>query len=358
MLVSGVPPIRASKLKYYADRNFLARRLPAPELAAGALCRCAAAARRRLVGPDARAPHARLDKAWSELVAVEPARTTRARPRTREIARRRSEPRTERPAERPAAVRRRAGRSRAPDDDDDPRCGRTTIDKVHPVARAEALDDRRSATPSICRVPLRRTVRPGRQAAQRRQVGAGRGGARREPRAASSIRRHRGRRCCAGSTSCTRRWRDIGARRGHRHRDAVAVRALLPDHHAAAAAERAGAGARCSAGSASRCSSPRSAAASPPITGSSPRCWRRIAAHKPDLFATRPTMRRSKPPARPAPTAAQANGRAARPREERPWLISSPSPPPRRRRDAAGRCCAPPSGRPSPRRSPIRPSSR
>ena len=35
VLVSGVPPIRASKLKYYADRNFLARRLPAPKLGDG-----------------------------------------------------------------------------------------------------------------------------------------------------------------------------------------------------------------------------------------------------------------------------------------------------------------------------------
>jgi type IV secretion system protein VirD4 len=31
VLVSGISPIRARKLKYYADRNFLARRLPAPQ---------------------------------------------------------------------------------------------------------------------------------------------------------------------------------------------------------------------------------------------------------------------------------------------------------------------------------------
>jgi type IV secretion system protein VirD4 len=35
VLVSGVAPIRAQKLQYYADRNFLARRLPAPTLAPG-----------------------------------------------------------------------------------------------------------------------------------------------------------------------------------------------------------------------------------------------------------------------------------------------------------------------------------
>ena len=34
VLVSGVPPIRARKLKYFTDRNFLLRRLPAPSLTA------------------------------------------------------------------------------------------------------------------------------------------------------------------------------------------------------------------------------------------------------------------------------------------------------------------------------------
>jgi len=32
VLVSGLPPIRANKLKYYTDHNFLARRLPSPVL--------------------------------------------------------------------------------------------------------------------------------------------------------------------------------------------------------------------------------------------------------------------------------------------------------------------------------------
>ena len=35
MLVSGLAPIRADKLRHYEDRNFMARLLPAPELADG-----------------------------------------------------------------------------------------------------------------------------------------------------------------------------------------------------------------------------------------------------------------------------------------------------------------------------------
>ena len=54
VLVSGSPPIRARKLKYYADRNFLARRLAAPALAAGRYADVPPRAARRLVGPDAR----------------------------------------------------------------------------------------------------------------------------------------------------------------------------------------------------------------------------------------------------------------------------------------------------------------
>jgi type IV secretion system protein VirD4 len=65
VLVSSVPPIRASKLKYYADRNFRERRLPAPRLGfAGALP----------PRPDdwlgqTRGVHERLEKVWSELVS-------------------------------------------------------------------------------------------------------------------------------------------------------------------------------------------------------------------------------------------------------------------------------------------------
>jgi type IV secretion system protein VirD4 len=65
VLVSSVPPIRASKLKYYADRNFRERRLPAPGLGfAGALP----------PRPDdwlgqTRRVHEHLEKAWSEMVS-------------------------------------------------------------------------------------------------------------------------------------------------------------------------------------------------------------------------------------------------------------------------------------------------
>jgi type IV secretion system protein VirD4 len=65
VLVSSVPPIRASKLKYYADRNFRERRLPAPRLGfAGALPP-------RLddwLG-QTRGVHEHLEKVWSELVS-------------------------------------------------------------------------------------------------------------------------------------------------------------------------------------------------------------------------------------------------------------------------------------------------
>jgi type IV secretion system protein VirD4 len=63
-----VPPIRARKLKYYTDRNFLARCLPAPARGDGR----AIAARQRH-GDDwaghTRAPHPRLERAWSELIS-------------------------------------------------------------------------------------------------------------------------------------------------------------------------------------------------------------------------------------------------------------------------------------------------
>ena len=73
VLVSGVPPIRARKLKYYTDRNFLARCLPAPARGNGR-----AIAARRWHGDDwaghTRAPHLRLERAWSELVSSSPGR--------------------------------------------------------------------------------------------------------------------------------------------------------------------------------------------------------------------------------------------------------------------------------------------
>jgi type IV secretion system protein VirD4 len=87
VLVSGAPPIRARKLQYYADRNFLERRVAAPVLAEG----------RHADGPTAhnddwtgrtRTTDARLEKAWFDLVGPTPDQTPP--PRTREIAPRRT----------------------------------------------------------------------------------------------------------------------------------------------------------------------------------------------------------------------------------------------------------------------------
>ncbi|MEZ0303764.1 MAG: IncP-type conjugal transfer protein TraG [Hyphomicrobiaceae bacterium] len=94
VMVSGMPPIRAGKLRYYADRNFLARRLPAPKPAAngypdtpvtrpddwsGQIC-----------GTDLR-----LEKVWSELVPSNGASEESA-PRARDIPRRKKD-KAERP---------------------------------------------------------------------------------------------------------------------------------------------------------------------------------------------------------------------------------------------------------------------
>jgi type IV secretion system protein VirD4 len=68
VLVSGVPPIRARKLKYYTDRNFLERCLPVPARGNGR----AIAARQRHADDwtgHTRAPHPRLERAWSELIS-------------------------------------------------------------------------------------------------------------------------------------------------------------------------------------------------------------------------------------------------------------------------------------------------
>jgi type IV secretion system protein VirD4 len=68
VLVSGLPPIRASKLRYYADRNFLLRRRAPPRLAP---------AHTDVPHPRAhdwseyiRGTHPNLEKAWSELVSA------------------------------------------------------------------------------------------------------------------------------------------------------------------------------------------------------------------------------------------------------------------------------------------------
>jgi type IV secretion system protein VirD4 len=87
VLVSGAPPIRAGKLRYYADRNFLARRLPAPCLATDRH-RDAPPARPDDWSGQTRGTHAGLDKPWSEMVAPASG-DEQVRARTREIPRRR-----------------------------------------------------------------------------------------------------------------------------------------------------------------------------------------------------------------------------------------------------------------------------
>jgi type IV secretion system protein VirD4 len=79
VLVSGTPPIRARKLRYYADRNFLGRLLPAPRL--GRL-RSAAAPASRMDdwSGQTRATHAKLERAWSDLVSASTGRTPEQAP--------------------------------------------------------------------------------------------------------------------------------------------------------------------------------------------------------------------------------------------------------------------------------------
>ena len=69
VMVSGTPPIRARKLRYFADRNFIARQLPPPQLVTDRFAD---------VPPprsddwqrQTRSTHPDLDKVWSELVGT------------------------------------------------------------------------------------------------------------------------------------------------------------------------------------------------------------------------------------------------------------------------------------------------
>jgi type IV secretion system protein VirD4 len=79
VLVSGTPPIRARKLRYYADRNFLARLLPARQ-----------PVQLRSVGApvsrtddwtgQTRATHAKLERAWSDLITTSTGRAPEQAP--------------------------------------------------------------------------------------------------------------------------------------------------------------------------------------------------------------------------------------------------------------------------------------
>jgi type IV secretion system protein VirD4 len=73
VLVSGQPPIRAAKLRYYSDRNFLLRRRAPPSSTAG---HHADVQRPRANDWSGliRGTHPNLETAWSELVAAESGR--------------------------------------------------------------------------------------------------------------------------------------------------------------------------------------------------------------------------------------------------------------------------------------------
>jgi type IV secretion system protein VirD4 len=81
VLVSGVAPIRAQKLQYFADRNFLARRLPPPTLASGSYAD-APPVRAHDWPSETRTTHPKLDTSWSEMVTSEEDSS-----RTRQISR-------------------------------------------------------------------------------------------------------------------------------------------------------------------------------------------------------------------------------------------------------------------------------
>jgi len=94
VLVSGVPPIRARKLRYYTDRNFLERRLPAPKRDEQDPIAVPSVHSDDWSG-QTRSTDSRLDKPWSEFLT---SHTTEddIRVRQREPSRRKKD-RTERP---------------------------------------------------------------------------------------------------------------------------------------------------------------------------------------------------------------------------------------------------------------------
>jgi type IV secretion system protein VirD4 len=67
--ISGVPPIRARKLRYYADGNFLQRRLPAPRVGTAGFAAALPPRANDWLGQK-RSVHERLEKAWSEMVSA------------------------------------------------------------------------------------------------------------------------------------------------------------------------------------------------------------------------------------------------------------------------------------------------
>ena len=185
VLVSGAPPIRARKLQYFADRNFLDRRLAAPALAEGRFADAPPARRDDWSGGtrDARCRGSRRPGRtwWRRERTTRPA--AHARDRTRAQGRsptgtatcpcspsgRRSPRSISRPTTPPLADERQRGA----------------------VSRRRARVDGQEALHALSVAAAGAQVRPGGQAAPRRQVGAGRGGAEGQPRAAAACR-HRG----------------------------------------------------------------------------------------------------------------------------------------------------------------------
>ncbi len=119
LLVSGVAPIRAQKLQYFADRNFIARRLPPPTLASGGYADTPPI-RAHDWPSEPRTTHPKLDTSWSEMVTGD-----EDPPRTRQIARTKTKPSrlhdlplfADRPIEAEAAPQAEFGRSLGDDDD-------------------------------------------------------------------------------------------------------------------------------------------------------------------------------------------------------------------------------------------------
>jgi type IV secretion system protein VirD4 len=119
LLVSGVAPIRTQKLQYYADRNFLARRLPPPTLKSGGYADTPPI-RTHDWPSETRTTHPKLDTSWSEMVTGE-----EDPPRTRQITRAKAKPTqihdlplfADRPIEAEAAPQTEIGTSLGDDDD-------------------------------------------------------------------------------------------------------------------------------------------------------------------------------------------------------------------------------------------------
>ena len=80
VLVSGLPPIRAKKLKYFEDANFQARRLPAPTLAEGPFADAPPVRVDHWTGCT-RTTDPRLEQVWSEMVTTQSGEEERLRAR-------------------------------------------------------------------------------------------------------------------------------------------------------------------------------------------------------------------------------------------------------------------------------------